>query len=59
MMHAVTVGGADGVQRALHILHSETDRVLAQLGCRHLDELGTDHLRPAGIMHASPQSTLS
>lgn len=59
MMHAVTVAGEAGVTRALHILHNEVDRVLAQLGCRHLDELSVDHILPAAVPDLHPASLFS
>lgn len=59
MMHAVTVAGAAGVARALQILHHETDRVMAQLGCRALDELGPDHVRLAGMIGSGPALSTS
>lgn len=47
MMYAVAAGGAAGVARAVHVIHAEVDKVLAQMGCRALAELGPHRLRPA------------
>ena len=39
-------GGEAGVRRALQILKSEVDRVMALLGCNSIEELGAHHLYP-------------
>jgi (S)-mandelate dehydrogenase len=39
-LYGLTAAGEPGVDRALQILTSETDRVLGQLGCRSVAELG-------------------
>ncbi|HEY5762889.1 MAG TPA: alpha-hydroxy acid oxidase, partial [Rhodocyclaceae bacterium] len=44
-LYGLAAGGQAGVQQALQILASETDRTLGQLGCNALDELGPEHLR--------------
>jgi isopentenyl diphosphate isomerase/L-lactate dehydrogenase-like FMN-dependent dehydrogenase len=38
-------GGEAGVRRALELLQSEVDRVLALLGCNTVAELGPQHVR--------------
>ena len=43
-LYGLAAGGEAGVSRALSILHEETDRALAMIGCRSLDELSRDHL---------------
>lgn len=47
MMYGVTVAGTRGVARAIAIIHSEVDKVLAQIGCRRLDELHAGYVRCA------------
>ena len=44
-LYGLIAGGEPGVQRALQILTSETDRVLGQLGCRSLADLGPHLIR--------------
>lgn len=44
-LYGLIAAGEPGVDRALQILTSETDRVLGQLGCRSLAELGPQLLR--------------
>jgi len=44
-LYGLAAGGEAGVSRALSILHEETDRALAMLGCRSLGELSRDHLK--------------
>jgi (S)-mandelate dehydrogenase len=44
-LYGLAAGGQQGVQQALQILASETDRTLGQLGCNGLDELGPAQLR--------------
>jgi isopentenyl diphosphate isomerase/L-lactate dehydrogenase-like FMN-dependent dehydrogenase len=46
-MYAVAAGGEAGVRRALQLLRSEIDRVLALLGCTSVGELGPHCLRIA------------
>ncbi len=46
-LYGLAAGGQPGVERALEILTSETDRVLGQLGCRSPAELGPQLLRAA------------
>ena len=47
-LYGAAAGGEAGVQRALHILKTEIDRVLALLGCASSAELGPRHVRLAG-----------
>jgi len=47
-LYGAAAGGEAGVQRALHILTSEIDRVLALLGCASSAELGPRHVRLPG-----------
>jgi (S)-mandelate dehydrogenase len=44
-LYGVAAGGEAGARRALQILRSEVDRVLALLGCTAIGELGPRHLR--------------
>ena len=44
-LYGLAAAGQAGVQQALQILASETDRTLGQLGCNGLDELGPERLR--------------
>jgi isopentenyl diphosphate isomerase/L-lactate dehydrogenase-like FMN-dependent dehydrogenase len=43
-LYGAAAAGESGASRALHILKSEIDRVLALLGCPAVDELGPQHL---------------
>jgi isopentenyl diphosphate isomerase/L-lactate dehydrogenase-like FMN-dependent dehydrogenase len=53
-LYGVAAAGEAGARRALQILRSETDRVLALLGCGSVDELGPHFLHAAGkSAHAS------
>jgi isopentenyl diphosphate isomerase/L-lactate dehydrogenase-like FMN-dependent dehydrogenase len=54
MMYAVAAAGAPGVGKALDILQSEIDKVLAQLGCARFDELGPQQLRPRSPVPTLP-----
>jgi L-lactate dehydrogenase (cytochrome)/(S)-mandelate dehydrogenase len=45
MMYAVTAAGSAGVARAIEILHTEVDKVLAQLGCPRFENLSAAHVR--------------
>ena len=59
-LYGVTAAGEDGARRALEILRTEVDRVLAFLGCSSIAELGPQHLRlptlmPARRIVAEPQ----
>jgi (S)-mandelate dehydrogenase len=47
-LYGVAAGGEPGAQRALEILKSEVDRVLALLGCAAASTLGPRHLRLPG-----------
>jgi isopentenyl diphosphate isomerase/L-lactate dehydrogenase-like FMN-dependent dehydrogenase len=51
-LYGVAAGGEAGARRALDILRSEVDRVLAFLGCNSIGELGPQHLRLPGVMPA-------
>lgn len=44
-LYGLIAGGAPGVERALTILTSETDRVLGQLGCNSVAELNPGFVR--------------
>ena len=46
-LYGLIAGGAPGVERALTILTSETDRVLGQLGCNSVAELNPGFVRRA------------
>ena len=39
-----TAGGEAGVRRALEILASEVDRVMALIGCTRIEDLSVDYL---------------
>jgi L-lactate dehydrogenase (cytochrome)/(S)-mandelate dehydrogenase len=54
MMYAVAAAGAPGVGKALDILQTEIDKVLAQLGCARFDELGPQQLRPRSPVPTLP-----
>ena len=43
-LHALTVAGTAGVAHVLHLLRTETEAVMAQLGCRDLAAIGPDRL---------------
>src|SRR5262249_52091230 len=47
VLYGVAAGGEEGAARALEIVISEMDRVLALLGCRSLADLGPGLLRRA------------
>lgn len=44
-LYGAAAGGEAGVRRALEVLQSEVDRVLALLGCNTVAELGPQHVR--------------
>jgi len=44
-LYGLGAGGEAGVERALDILCTETDRVLGMLGCNSVSELGSRHVR--------------
>ncbi|MFL6648585.1 MAG: alpha-hydroxy acid oxidase [Sulfurifustaceae bacterium] len=48
-LYGLAAGGQDGVSHALHLLTSEIDRVLGQLGCRSLAEVGPHLLVQPGM----------
>lgn len=45
-MYGLAARGKEGVVDVLQILGSEVDRVLAQIGCRSMEEVRPDHLTP-------------
>jgi (S)-mandelate dehydrogenase len=47
-LYGAAAGGVAGVKRAIDILRTETDLVLAQLGCPRFDELGPNWLASDG-----------
>ena len=51
-LYGVAAAGEPGARRALDILSSEVDRVLAFLGCNSIAELGPQHLRLPAVMPA-------
>lgn len=54
-MYGVAAGGEAGVRRALQLLRSEVDRVLALLGCASIEELGPQYLRMPARDTAGPR----
>ena len=44
-LYGASVGGEAGVSRALELLHSETDRVMALIGCNSVDALDRNFLK--------------
>lgn len=52
--YGVAMGGEAGARRALQILESEIDRVLALLGCESVAMLGPRHLRLASDASGKP-----
>jgi (S)-mandelate dehydrogenase len=61
-LFGAAAAGEAGIQRALEILRSEVDMVLAQIGCRAFDELHAGYLWPPlptggtqGAVPSSPQ----
>lgn len=46
-LYGATAGGEEGVLRALDLLKSEVDRVMALIGCPSVDGLGPQYLRIA------------
>ena len=53
-LYGLAAGGEAGVTRALHILKSELERVLGQLGCGSLEELSPAMLVRAGAAPVGP-----
>ncbi len=49
-LYGASVGGEAGVSRALELLHTETDRVMALIGCCSVDTLGRHYLRMPGAI---------
>jgi isopentenyl diphosphate isomerase/L-lactate dehydrogenase-like FMN-dependent dehydrogenase/NAD(P)-dependent dehydrogenase (short-subunit alcohol dehydrogenase family) len=46
-LYALTVGGADGVRRALAILRAELRTSMTLLGCPTVADIGAEHVAPA------------
>ncbi|UCF74894.1 MAG: alpha-hydroxy-acid oxidizing protein [Betaproteobacteria bacterium] len=44
-LYGASAGGEEGVLRAVDLLKSEIDRVMALLGCTTVDAIGPEHLR--------------
>jgi L-lactate dehydrogenase (cytochrome) len=44
-LYGLGAGGQAGVERALELLRSETERSMALMGCGHLGELTAEHVR--------------
>lgn len=55
-IYGLAAGGQAGVQQALQILASETNRTLGQLGCNSLAELGGAQLRRLHFRHSDRPS---
>lgn len=49
-LYGLSAFGQPGVQRVLNLLHQETARTLALLGCANVDELGRQHIAAAGSL---------
>ena len=47
-LYGASVDGERGVARALEIIRSETDRVMALIGCGRVDDLGRNYLEMPG-----------
>jgi isopentenyl diphosphate isomerase/L-lactate dehydrogenase-like FMN-dependent dehydrogenase len=47
-LYGASVDGERGVARALEIMRSETDRVMALIGCGRVDDLGRNYLEMPG-----------
>jgi (S)-mandelate dehydrogenase len=47
-LYGTAAGGEAGAARAIAILRDEIDRVMAQLGCKHVRELTGELLRWPG-----------
>ena len=46
----MATAGREGVEKALCLLHAETERTLALLGCASIAEVGRSHLRAANSL---------
>jgi isopentenyl diphosphate isomerase/L-lactate dehydrogenase-like FMN-dependent dehydrogenase len=57
-LYGAAAAGEAGVSRALHILKSEIDRVLALLGCPSIGDLGPQHVSPAKDLSFEPGRAL-
>lgn len=52
-LYGATAGGEAGIARALDILKSEVDRVMALIGCRRIEDLGKEYLELPDTISAS------
>jgi (S)-mandelate dehydrogenase len=53
-LYGLIAGGEPGVNRALQILTTETDRVMGQLGCRNVSEIGPHLIHGSSSMRHRP-----
>ncbi|MBT8068368.1 MAG: alpha-hydroxy-acid oxidizing protein [Gammaproteobacteria bacterium] len=44
-LYPLAAGGQAGVERGLHLLHTELERTMALLGCDSIDKLGERHIQ--------------
>lgn len=51
-LYGATAGGEAGIKRALEILSSEVDRVMALIGCRNVESLTSEYLALVGRGYA-------
>jgi (S)-mandelate dehydrogenase len=58
-LYAVAAGGQPGALRALQIVRSEIDIVLAQIGCKAFEELDSSYLWPAAGQSVDGRSSTS
>lgn len=58
-LYGATVGGEAGVRRAIDILRTETDRVMALIGVNRVDELAARHLEMPGAALNSSTTDIS
>ena len=60
-LYGLCAGGAEGVERALSILHKETCDAMGLLGVSHLDQLRADQLasRPSFLLPSFPEPAKS
>ena len=49
-LYGLATAGREGVEKALCLLHAETERTLALLGCASIAEVGRSHLRAANSL---------
>ncbi|HUF79560.1 MAG TPA: alpha-hydroxy acid oxidase [Burkholderiales bacterium] len=60
-LYGAAAGGEPGIARALELLRSEVERVMALLGCNSVEELSPQYLRfdpPRQLEHGSGPATL-